>query len=481
MAVAMVFGGGFDSPAVYFIGTMPLFYSLAGGWPGAFTSASGLLLVVTIVYTTETYGIALQQTIPEPLLHRYLYATWAIINGLGMAWFYEFLTTAHMDEVQNELEQRKLVEQSLRESEAAKDVFLAYMSHEIRNPMASILASVDLLEMPEFEGKREHYTGVLKRSAHNLRDLLDHVLDFSKIESGRIELQSCSFSLWSLIAELEQEFEIQAQGSGLAFSVIREDDVVDQVVADPVRLRQVLFNLLSNAVKFTDSGTIALEVKNSDGGVYFGVRDTGMGIPAEDQRTVFEPYRQLRANVKRRRGMGLGLPICKRVVTLMGGELSLESSGEGSRFYFCIDFERGTEPSIPSILRRRVRPNSVLVVEDNEAYRFILGEMLEIMGLNVTREQRRGGCSGSRVQEFDLIIMDLNMPIMDGFQASNGYERTSGSRASRVKLLAISGNQFKGVEECCANVGIDRLLSKPVSQAVLSETVRLLLSPVEAA
>jgi signal transduction histidine kinase/CheY-like chemotaxis protein len=476
LGCGMFLGGGLQNVNTIFLAMVPLFYGFAGGLFPAACSSILLSLIVTGFYALESNGYVFQEVVPQSNALAYICIIWALISALGLAWFNERLVRGYLSQLEGELAQRKSIEVSLRDSEALKDEFLAYLGHEIRNPMASIFAAADMLAMPEFEEKRGHYLSVLRRSANSLRDLLDHVLDFSMIESGNIVLNSYSFSLGELVAELRADFELQATKKGLQFRLELDDSLPDEIVADRVRLRQILFNLLSNAVKYTESGEVKFIVAQAADGIRFGVRDSGVGIPAEIQSEVLKPYVQASSPV-RGRGIGLGLPISDQLITLMGGALHLESNFEGSLFEFTLCFT-GASTDLPmEVWRERVNPNSVLVAEDNDAFRDILSEMLVSQGFHVSQAVNgQEAVDKSRRHEVDLIIMDLNMPVKDGFQAAKQI-RADEARpgVSPVKILAITGNQSKGLERRCREAGIDRMLQKPVTANTLKMTVQVLL------
>lgn len=467
-------GGGLHNTGLLFFAILPLFYSFAGGLIPAVTSAVVLLSIVTGFYVLELNSYPFIEVVPQSDALAYICVSWAVISSLGLARFNDRLTRDYLHQLEIELVQRKSIETSLRDSEAKKDEFLAYLGHEIRNPMASILAAADMLAMPEFTEKRGHYISVLRRSANSLRDLLDHVLDFSMIESGNIVLHHYSFSLGELVTELREEFEIQATGKGLAFVLSVDDSLPEEVVADRVRLRQILFNLLGNAVKYTEVGRVELLVAAEKDSIRFGVKDTGVGISPELHLEVFKPYVQASLPV-RGRGIGLGLPISAQLVALMGGELRVDSDPRGSLFEFNLTLVR-TPAQLPT-WRERLNSKSVLVVDDNDAFRDILSEMLASQGFHVsTAVDGEEAIELCRKLELDLIIMDLNMPVKDGFQASKQIRLDEErSCVSRVKILAVTGNQSAGLERRCKESGVDLVLRKPVSSGALEVAVTSLL------
>ena len=372
--------------------------------------------------------------------------------------------------------QKQQIEQLLAETQRTsklKDEFLANISHEIRTPLHGVLGMTALALTTPLTVEQREYLELAERSAHSLLRLLNDILDFSKIEAGKLTLQIAPFSLRECVESAAGTMAIVAKQKGLDFRVLLGGDLPETVIGDSDRLRQILTNLVSNAVKFTSVGRVHLTVcraaSDDPNLLRFSVEDTGIGVPEEKREIIFEPFRQADGSTSRKfGGTGLGLSICMRLVAQMKGELSLTSeAGHGSTFSFVIPLpDLASEPESRNRFNHRSDLDAtnirVLLVDDNPINRKVSTKLLEREGCSVMAAPN-GYEALAQIShsEFDLILMDLQMPGMDGVEATRELRRReNGKRRSTVVML--SGSATAEDQERAKAAGADAYLLKPV-------------------
>ena len=352
----------------------------------------------------------------------------------------------------------------------AKSDFLATMSHEIRTPLNGVIGMADLLRTTSLSPAQREQVDTIHDSGRMLLTLLNDILDLSRIEAGKLELEKRNFDLRHAARSLTDLWSQAAAAKGLRFDCEIADNVPDMVVGDEVRLRQVLGNLLSNAVKFTESGRVGLRISRADaiGGIRCEVTDTGPGIEPDAQARLFEKFSQGDASVTRRHGgTGLGLAISRQLAELMGGSLTMSSRlGTGSQFTATFRLELVTEvpsASVPQVTTPRSSGLDILVAEDNAINRKLIALMLEALGHKCTfAENGEQAVSAAADGSFDVIFMDVQMPVLDGLGATTRI-RALTSPVAKTPIVAVTANAMSGDKEKYMAAGMDNYLSKPLS------------------
>jgi len=358
----------------------------------------------------------------------------------------------------------------------AKSEFLATMSHEIRTPLNGVLGAAAVMERGELSDDQRHRLGLIQTSGQSLLQVINAILDISRIEAGKMELITAPFSLDAFADSLSQLYGALAEDKGLAFSLTVAPEVRGWHEGDETRLRQVLSNLISNAIKFTDAGSVHVRLSGDDRTLVGSVVDTGVGIPVDQHGAVFEKFVQVDGSITRRTGgSGLGLAICRELLTLMGGTIAVETpAAGGTRFEFqvpCPAVEaRGTAPAparpAPHALDADAR---VLIVDDNATNRIVLETMLGQLG--VVTSSARDGVEAIEAWEaggWDAILMDIHMPRMDGLEACREIRaREAANGLGRTPIIAVTASVLSHETRGYYLAGLDGVVAKPIQISTL--------------
>ena len=421
-----------------------------------------------------------------------------LVGGRVIAWsFFPLrdleLIRAYGLDITSDVALRRAKE-AAEESARAKGIFLATMSHELRTPMNGVLGCTQLLQDTSLTDQQRELIETMHRSAEALLTLVNDILDFSKIEAGKMTLEVANVNLRGLIRDVTTLTDGLAAQKGLTVAVEIESDVPEEFRGDPIRLRQILFNLVGNAIKFTQQGgvTIAVAVKprlseNTDTVVLqWSVRDTGIGLTTEQQAQLFKAYAQAEASTARRfGGTGLGLMICHQLVELMGGTISVSSQfGKGSTFSY-------TTNLLPAILREASTlsvgtdqsafseqgiPKRVLVADDNEINQVVACKFLQKLGcqVEVARTGREAVEAITRTA-YDIVLMDCEMPEMDGYEATREIRRREEGALNHLPIMALTGHASDEDAQRCRQAGMDKVVTKPLTLPALRAGLQELL------
>lgn len=375
----------------------------------------------------------------------------------------------------------------------AKSEFLANMSHEIRTPMNAVMGMTELLSDTPLSIEQREFVEAIKNGSAVLLEIINDILDFSRIEARKFELSPCEFSLPKMLADLSFLFSARLNAKQIEFLLEIDKGVPESIVGDSQRLRQILVNLMGNSLKFTPAaGAIVLYVRNvslneSRIELEFCVADSGIGIPQDKLNDIFKAFTQADASVTRHYGgTGLGLTISARLVELMGGALRVKSTyGRGTAFYFTIGFKIATEPvievvqelatlSIPSV------PLKILLVEDNIMNQKLTAKILEKEGHKViVVNNGKEAVETSSLERFDVILMDCQMPVMDGFTAAREIRVRESDSKTHVPIIALTANAMVGDREKCLAAGMDEYLSKPLDRKELRRKIQSFAEPLK--
>ncbi|KAA0579728.1 response regulator [Azospirillum sp. B21] len=402
-------------------------------------------------------------------------------------------TFALAEKLDSAREEAEAAQMAAENASRAKSRFLAMMSHELRTPMTAVIGMGDLLMGSGLSEQQKSFVRTLRSSADTLMTILNDVLDFSKIEAGQLMLEEIDFSLPRLVDDVVQLFLVRAAAKGLTLSASIADDTPRHIRGDPTRLRQVLFNLVSNAIKFTERGAIEIAVWSPDPPIApvdgsatapaslpvtlrFEVQDSGIGMTAEQRGRLFDAFVQADASTSRKYGgTGLGLAICKRLVEAMGGEITVASApGRGSTFRFSIRTRMAEAQPVSDLGTRGLLPTSaeepqqspvalrLLLAEDNDINRMLITAMMTRIGHRIDAvNDGRAVLDAVKAADYDVLILDMEMPVLDGRSTARAIRRMDGPVA-RIPIVGLSADALPEHRDGHMAAGLDAYLTKPI-------------------
>ena len=364
----------------------------------------------------------------------------------------------------------------------SKSLFLANMSHEIRTPLGAIVGFSELLKDPSIkEIERREYIEIIHRTSLNLTKIINDILDLSKVEAGRLETEKSEFSLTGLLSDIRAIMELRSREKSIELSFASKGEVPEFIYSDPLRLRQILVNILGNAVKFTDHGRIALTYEVQDGQLIFTIEDSGIGISEDYRHLLFKVFSQADDSFTRKHeGTGLGLALSRQLARLLGGDVILldKQLSQGCTFVAKIQLEKSPTSRAQNSNARtsgvtdRFNGLNVLVVEDVEENRLLLRRILAKRGMAVdTALNGAEGVEKAMQGDFDLVLMDIQMPVMDGYMATQELRR----QGYRQPIIALTAHAMKEDRDKCLEMGCNEYLSKPIQAIVLMNTIGKIL------
>ncbi|MBS1609452.1 MAG: response regulator [Bacteroidetes bacterium] len=402
-----------------------------------------------------------------------------LIAGAGLFWY----IVEKIKQQQELITQLNESEKKVKEVVQLKENFMANMSHEIRTPMNAILGFTNLLQRKNLDSESKQYISSIQVSGENLLTIINDILDMSKIEAGMMRIESTPFSLKELLHSVETMFLKKAKDKGVLLTSVINEDVPDLLEGDAVRLTQIVVNLIGNAIKFTDKGSVKIKVSNKEidnkiARISFEIKDTGIGIEKEKLPGIFERFRQAEDSITRKYGgTGLGLSIVKDLVNLQGGEITVESElNKGTIFRFAISYRISDQPTRTPVVpddelngRNSFNAIRILVVEDNKINQTLMQHLLTSWNINFDiAENGKDAISNLVTKDYDLILMDIQMPVMDGYTTTQ-YIRHELNDS--IPIIAMTAHALTGEREKCIKWGMDEYISKPIKEQELYKLI----------
>lgn len=447
-----------------------------------------LFLIVLLVLTVEITGLTFTLTFSHHLSKMLTKMTGAS-KRIGEGDFDQRVEIESKDElgqlaasINNMAKQLKSNVHQRKEAEhtsKVKSLFLANMSHEIRTPLSSIMGFAELLQNKDLPDKeKDRYLNIIQSAGENLTNVINDILDISKVESGHLSIELVPFSLLKLLNDLKGLLRFKCEEKGIYLSFIIDDKIPNFIKTDPVRLRQILLNLLSNAIKFTEKGEVKLIAYERNGFLFFDIYDSGVGVPFRDRDLIFEQFRQSDSEHSRKHGgTGLGLPLSKHLARLLGGDLHLINSepGKGSHFQTFVGYQKTTKEQSERVSTKssesklNLSGTKLLVVDDSEDIRVLLKEILSYWGCEVDfAEDGYIALEKIKKNQYDMVLSDIQMPGMSGFELVQKLREDS---AFQIPVIAQTAHAMKEDRERCLEAGFDAVVTKPIKT---EELVRVL-------
>ncbi len=400
--------------------------------------------------------------------------------------------TEELEITKRQKELAELEKLRAEQSEKFKQQFLANMSHEIRTPMNSVIGLTNLLIKTPMEDQQKKYLNVIKKSSENLLVIINDILDLSKIEAGKMDFEKISFSLEDAVETAYHTLLFKAEDKKLGFHINIDPGTTKTLIGDPTRLNQILINIAGNAIKFTESGSVTIDIKEESRNdkirtIRFSIIDTGIGIAEENIGKIFESFSQASSDTTRKfGGTGLGLTISRQLVELQGGKIEVTSElGKGTTFSFAIPYEAGNENEIgkrdnveSDVNPELLRGIRILLVEDNPFNQMVatdtLNDLISDLKIDVA-DNGKIGVDKAALNEYDLVLMDIQMPEMDGFAATRAI-RSLNTPKNELKIMAMTANVTPEEIAKCFECGMNEYISKPfVTQDLVNKIGKLVI------
>jgi signal transduction histidine kinase/FixJ family two-component response regulator/HPt (histidine-containing phosphotransfer) domain-containing protein len=416
-------------------------------------------------------------------LQRQRILTYASFSGIALVLFTLFVLYRSYRQKQRSNKELAISKARAEQSEQYKQQFLANMSHEIRSPMNAVLGMTRLVLDTPLEPKQRAYLETVEKSSGTLLHIIDDILDLSKVEAGKIELEQISFSIRDVAQQIRELLQEKAAEKNIAFIVNIQPNVPEMLIGDPTRLTQVLLNLTNNAIKFTEQGSVALDIGMAPDGqnIKFTITDTGIGIPRDKLDSIFESFTQAYSSDRRiYGGTGLGLTISKQFVELMGGTLLVTSEeGKGSVFSFNLLLPKGSAESSQLFRKsnqidgRILNGLKILLVDDHRDNLVVAGDTLRSKASVDITESNNGkdALEKLHLQEFDVILMDVQMPEMDGYETTRRIRQTFPEPKNAIPIIALTASVIRSDLDKCIAAGMNDYISKPFTVAALITTI----------
>lgn len=471
------------------------FYILGKNWGIIYSLAINLPIVIRL-FATKMQGGRIMITPSQ--LHNNSFMLALVVNfGILIIIHYEFFKSFYQSQ-SKEKELNMQLQSALAEAQQATRLrtdFLSSMSHELRTPLHAVIGMINVLSIENPRKDQEENLAILRFSAENLLALINDTLDFSKMNADRVTLNHSAFNLGMLLENIHTSFRAKAEQKGISLRLkIESEQAKLQINGDQTRLTQILNNLISNAVKFTDKGGM-VEMNVSTGiikenriPVLFEIKDNGIGIPRNKQQIIFEPFLQANNNItKRYGGTGLGLAIVKRLIDLHGSNLQLTSEENlGSLFSFEINYELSAAvlpvPELPAHTERinGISNLKILIAEDNIINIMLLKKILDQWNCNYSLSKNgQEALDMVQTEDFDVVLMDIHMPVMDGFEASRHIRELPDVKVSKIKIIALTASSDVDIQQSFSFTYLDDYLLKPFSPDTLKEKLEAVVEQLK--